>query len=167
MVGDYVRDKDAVTASMIIAEMGAYYFDRGMTLLDAVNELYEKYGYFREVTLNLFMYGVDGVGAMKALMEQLRKEPPTEAGGIRVARVRDYRSGDIVVPGIGAVEKTAIVGSNVLYFDLDDGSALVVRPSGTEPKIKMYVLARDETAAGAEAKRDRIAAFARGLAEAK
>ncbi len=165
MVGDYVRDKDAVTASMLIAEMAAYYFDRGMTLLDALDQMYEKYGFFREKTLNLYMYGVDGLGEMKALMASLRENPPMEVGGLGVARVRDYQTGDVRIPGLGVVEKTAISGSNVLYFDLTDGSALVVRPSGTEPKIKMYVLARDETAEGCEAKRDRIAAFAAGLSK--
>ncbi|MBQ3276184.1 MAG: phospho-sugar mutase [Oscillospiraceae bacterium] len=166
MVGDYVRDKDAVTASMLIAEMAAYYFDRGMTLLDAMDELYEKYGYFREETLNLFMYGVDGLGEMRALMASLRENPPQEVGGVKVERVRDYQSGDIRIPGLGVVGKTAISGSNVLYFDLADGSALVVRPSGTEPKIKMYVLARDATAEGAMDKRRRFADFARGLSKA-
>jgi phosphoglucomutase len=166
MVGDYVRDKDAVTASMLIAEMAAYYFDRGMTLLDAMDELYEKYGYFREETLNLYMYGVDGLGEMRALMASLREDPPQEVGGVKVERVRDYKSGEIRIPGLGVVGKTEIAGSNVLYFDLADGSALVVRPSGTEPKIKMYVLARDATAEGAEDKRTRFADFARGLARA-
>ena len=165
MVGDYVRDKDAVTASMLIAEMAAYYFDRGMTLKDAMDELYAKYGFFREQTINLYMYGVDGLGEMRKLMAALRQEPPTEVGGIAVARIRDYQTGDITIPSLGVVEKTAIVGSNVLYFELTDGSNLVVRPSGTEPKIKMYVLARDETAAGAAEKADRIAAYAKGLAE--
>ena len=165
MMGDYVRDKDAVTASMMIAEMAAWYFDRGMTLADAMDELYAKYGFYHETTLNLYMYGVDGLGEMRALMEKLRRDPPTEVGGIAVARIRDYDSGDIKVPGLGVVEKTAISGSNVLYFDLIDGSALVVRPSGTEPKIKMYVLARDETSAGAADKAEQVAAFARGLSK--
>ena len=165
MMGDYVRDKDAVTASMMIAEMAAWYFDRGMTLADAMDELYTKYGFYHETTLNLYMYGVDGLGEMRALMEKLRRDPPTEVGGIAVARIRDYDSGDIKVPGLGVVEKTAISGSNVLYFDLIDGSALVVRPSGTEPKIKMYVLARDETSAGAADKAEQVAAFARGLSK--
>jgi len=165
MVGDYVRDKDAVTASMLIAEMAAYYFDRGMTLLDAVDELYRKYGYFKEQTINLYMYGVDGLGEMRALMASLRQTPPTELGGVAVARIRDYDTGDITVPGLGVVEKTAISGSNVLYFELADGSALVVRPSGTEPKIKMYVLARDETAEGVRDKAGRIAAYAQSLSQ--
>ena len=167
MVGDYVRDKDAVTASMLIAEMAAWYFSRGMTLLDAMDELYGKYGYFREETVNLYMYGVDGLEQMRALMRALRETPPTVIGGVPVSRVRDYLTGDIRVPDLGVVEKTAIVGSNVLYWELSDGSALVVRPSGTEPKIKLYVLARDETAEGALAKKDRFAAFAKGLAGAK
>ena len=164
MVGDYVRDKDAVTASMLIAEMAAWYFSRGMTLLDAIEELYRKYGYFREETINLFMYGVDGLEKMKELMVALRETPPTSVGGVLVARVRDYLTGDIRVPGLGVVEKTAIAGSNVLYFELEDGSALVVRPSGTEPKIKMYVLARDETAQGCQEKKARFAEYARSLA---
>ena len=165
MVGDYVRDKDAVTASMLIAEMAAYYFDRGMTLADAMDELYRKYGYFCEKTINLYMYGVDGLGEMRALMASLRENPPMEVGGVAVARIRDYDSGDIKIPGLGVVEKTAIVGSNVLYFELIDGSALVVRPSGTEPKIKMYALARDESAEGAADKAERFAEFARGLSK--
>ena len=165
MMGDYVRDKDAVTASMMIAEMAAWYFDRGMTLADAMDELYRKYGFFNEKTINVYMYGVDGLGEMRKLMASLRQDPPTEVGGIAVARIRDYDSGDIKVSGLGVVEKTPISGSNVLYFDLIDGSALVVRPSGTEPKIKMYVLARDETSAGAADKAERVAAFARGLSK--
>jgi phosphoglucomutase len=98
-------------------------------------------------------------------MASLRKDPPSEIGGIAVARIRDYENGDIKVTGLGVVEKTPISGSNVLYFDLIDGSALVVRPSGTEPKIKMYVLARDETAEGAADKAERVAAYARGLSK--
>ena len=96
-------------------------------------------------------------------MASLRQDPPAEVGGVNVARVRDYETGDIRIPGLGVVGKTPISGSNVLYFDLADGSALVVRPSGTEPKIKMYVLARDETAEGAAEKKDRFADYARSL----
>ena len=167
MMGDYVRDKDAVTASMMAAEMAAYYYDRGMTLIDAIDELYKKYGFYSEETLNLFMYGVDGLGEMRALMASLRQTPPAEVGGTPVTRVRDYQTGDVVIPGLGVVEKTPIVGSNVLFFELSDGSALVVRPSGTEPKIKMYVLARGASAEEAKARKDRYAAYARSLAEKK
>ena len=117
--------------------------------------------------MNLYMYGVDGLGEMRALMESLRKTPPKEIGGVPVARVRDYESGDVTIPGLGVVEKTPIVGSNVLYFELADGSALVVRPSGTEPKIKMYVLARGASAEECDEKKKRFADYSRSLAEKK
>ncbi|MBQ2895355.1 MAG: phospho-sugar mutase [Oscillospiraceae bacterium] len=164
MMGDFVRDKDAVTASMMIAEMAAYWHAQGKTLLDAMEALYEKYGYYAEKTVNLFMYGVDGLREMQALMASLRTDPPAQMAGTNVARVRDYQSGDIIIPGVGVVEKTPISGSNVLYFELSDGSDLVVRPSGTEPKVKIYVLARGENAADCNARRDRYAEFAQHMA---
>ncbi len=167
MMGDFVRDKDAVTASMMIAEMAAWWQGRGKTLLDAMDALYERYGHFREETVNLYMYGVDGLREMAALMEALRKAPPAEVAGIPVSRVRDYLSGDIRLPDGSLDGKTAIAGSNVLYFELSDGSNLVVRPSGTEPKIKMYVLARAGSAEEADGKKQRIADFARHLADRK
>ncbi len=146
MVGDYVRDKDAVTASMLVAEMAASYHKKGMTLMDAVNALYEKYGYFGEKTLNLVMPGLDGLQKMQQLMKELRENPPTEIGGQEVIRIRDYSDGSIFVLGLGKIGKTPISGSNVLYFELADGSSFIVRPSGTEPKIKVYLLVRGEDA---------------------
>lgn len=140
MIGDYVRDKDAVTASMLIAEMAAYYFEKGMTLLQALDTLYEKYGYFAERTLNLVMPGIDGLENMQELMTRLRETPPAEISGVKVLRERDYASGRIIVPGLGFVGKTHISGSNVLYFELEDDTSFIVRPSGTEPKIKIYIL---------------------------
>ena len=142
MMGDYVRDKDAVTASMMIAEMAAFYFQQGMTLLDAVDALYEKYGYFSERTLNIYMEGVDGPERMAALMARLRATPPAELAGQPVIRMRDYKDGTIAVPGLGVVEHMELSGSNVLYFELENNVNVVIRPSGTEPKIKIYVLAR-------------------------
>ena len=146
MVGDYVRDKDAVTASMLVAEMAASYHKKGMTLMDAVNALYEKYGYFGEKTLNLVMPGLDGLQKMQQLMKELRENSPTEIGGQEVIRIRDYSDGSIFVLGLGKIGKTPISGSNVLYFELADGSSFIVRPSGTEPKIKVYLLVRGEDA---------------------
>ncbi len=140
MIGDYVRDKDAVTASMLIAEMAAFHFGNGMTLLQALDSLYEKYGYFAEKTLNLVMPGIDGLEDMRRLMSRLRENPPAEISGVKVLRERDYASGKIIVPGLGFVGKTHISGSNVLYFELDDDTSFIVRPSGTEPKIKIYIL---------------------------
>ena len=156
MMGDYVRDKDAVTASMMVAEMAAHYHRKGMTLLDALNALYEKYGWYKEKTLNLVMPGLDGLQKMKALMSSLRENPPTEIGGEEVIRLRDYQDGSIFVAGLGKVDKTPFAGSNVLYFELADGSSFIIRPSGTEPKIKVYLLIRGQSSADCE---ERIAKY--------
>ena len=142
LMGDYVRDKDAVTASMVVAEMAAHYYKKGMTLMDAMNALYEEYGYFKEKTLNLVMPGLDGLQKMKALMDNLRANPPKEIGGQEVLRLRDYKDSSIWVAGLGKVGTTPFGGSNVLYFELADGSNFIVRPSGTEPKVKVYLLVR-------------------------
>ena len=163
MMGDYVRDKDAVTASMMIAEMAAYYFSRGMTLADALEKLYEKYGWFEEKTLNLVMPGLDGLEKMKALMASLRAKPPKEIGGTAILGMRDYQSGKIMLADIGVVGKTHISGSNVLYFELADGTAFIVRPSGTEPKIKVYILAQGESREQCDERVARYAAYAEGL----
>lgn len=144
MMGGYVRDKDAVTASMMIAEMAASYHKKGMTLLQALESLYRKYGYFSEKTLNLVMPGIDGLERMKALMTELRENPPKSIAGCSVLRERDYASGKILVPSLGVVGNTEISGSNVLYFELEDESSFIIRPSGTEPKIKIYILVKGE-----------------------
>ena len=156
MMGDYVRDKDAVTASMMVAEMAAHYHRKGMTLLDALNALYEKYGWYKEKTLNLVMPGLDGLQKMKALMSALRQNPPAEIAGEEVIRLRDYQDGSIFVAGLGKVDKTPFAGSNVLYFELADGSSFIIRPSGTEPKIKVYLLIRGQSSADCE---ERIAKY--------
>ena len=163
MMGDYVRDKDAVTASMMIAEMAAYYCDKGQTLPQALEALYQKYGYFGERTLNLVMPGVDGIEKMQKLMASLREAPPSEIGGVKVLRQRDYGTGKITVPVLGIVDKTEISGSNVLYFELEDESSFIVRPSGTEPKIKIYLLVRGENRAECDAKLDSLNTFAEAL----
>ena len=163
MMGDYVRDKDAVTASMMVAEMAAYYFGRGMTLADAMDSLYEKYGDFSEYTLNLVMPGLDGLEKMKKLMDNLRAKPLAEIDGTPVLRVRDYLDGSISVAELGKVGETAIKGSNVMYFELEDGTSFIIRPSGTEPKIKVYILASGDSRAEADAKVEKYKAFAETL----
>ena len=163
MMGDYVRDKDAVTASMMVAEMAAYYFDKGMNLKQAMQSLYEKYGWYSEKTLNLVMPGLDGLAKMKSLMAELRTNPPKEVGGTEVFRLRDYSDGSVRVPGLGKVGETHIKGSNVLYFELADGSNFIVRPSGTEPKIKIYILVKGENEAECSAKVAKYADFAESL----
>lgn len=163
MMGDYVRDKDAVTACMMITEMAAYYFEKGMTLAQALDALYEKYGYYGERTLNLVMPGLDGLEKMKALMARLREHPCTEIAGVPVLRMRDYQDGSIHVMGLGKVDRTEISGSNVLYFELEDGCSFVVRPSGTEPKIKIYILAVGKDRAECDVRVEKYAAFAETL----
>lgn len=163
MMGDYVRDKDAVTACMMITEMAAYYFEKGMTLAQAMDALYEKYGFYGEKTLNLVMPGLDGLEKMKALMAELRAQPLTEIAGTPVLRMRDYQDGSIHVIGLGKVDHTEISGSNVLYFELEDGCSFIVRPSGTEPKIKIYILATGKDRAACDACVEKYAAFAETL----
>lgn len=165
MMGDYVRDKDAVTASMMIAEMAAYYFSKGMTLADALEGLHEKYGWFMEKTLNLVMPGLDGLEKMKALMASLRAKPPREIGGSAVLGMRDYQNGTVSVAELGVVGKTHISGSNVLYFELEDGTSFIVRPSGTEPKIKVYILTQGADRAECEARVAKYTAFAEELSK--
>ncbi len=138
--GTYARDKDSVVASMLIVEMAAYYKAKGMTLYDALTEMYKKYGYYTENTVNVVMKGLDGAERMKALMNALRENPPAEIGGKRVTAVRDYLSGNITDTATGAVSPTGLPSSNVLYFECEGGNVVVVRPSGTEPKIKLYLL---------------------------
>lgn len=163
MIGDYVRDKDAVTASMLLAEMAAFYYEKGMTLLQAMDSLYEKYGYFSEKTLNLVMPGIDGLEKMQRLMTRLRENPPTQICDVKVLRERDYASGKIIVPGLGAVDKTHIVGSNVLYFELEDDTSLIIRPSGTEPKIKVYILVKGKHKQECYERIEKYAAYAQAL----
>ena len=163
MMGDYVRDKDAVTACVMITEMAAYYFEQGMTLAQALDALYEKYGFYGERTLNLVMPGLDGLEKMRALMAQLRREPLQEIAGTKVVRMRDYQDGSVYVMGLGRMDKTPISGSNVLYFELDDGCAFIVRPSGTEPKIKVYILGVGATRPECDERVQRYAQFAETL----
>ena len=163
MMGDFVRDKDAVTASMMVAEMAAFYHKQGMTLMDAIMALYEKYGWFKEKTLNLVMPGLDGLQKMKDLMAELRANPPKEIGGQEVIRTRDYADGSIYVAELGKVGTTPFFGSNVLYFELADGSSFIVRPSGTEPKIKIYLLVRGDSAEQCAERIEKYDAFAQTL----
>jgi len=150
---------------MLIAEMAAHYRKQGMTLLDAVNALYEKYGYFMECTLNLVMPGLDGLQKMAALMEKMRNDPPTEIAGDEIIRIRDYADGSIWVAGLGKVDKTPFQGSNVLYFELANGSNFIIRPSGTEPKIKIYLLVRGKCRGCCEKLIEKYKEFAEGLSK--
>ena len=151
MLGDYVRDKDAVTASMLLTEMAAWYAAQGMTLFDALEKLYEKYGHYAEKTYNLVMPGLDGLKDMAELMKNLRENPPAEISGVKVVTRKDYTDGSVVDCATGAKSAMELSGSNVLRFELVDGTTILVRPSGTEPKIKVYILTQGADAAACDA----------------
>ncbi len=151
MLGDYVRDKDAVSASVELTEMAAWYASQGMTLYDAIQALYKKYGYFAEKTHNLVMPGLDGLKDMANLMKSLRENPPAEISGVRVAVRKDYADGSVIDCATGEKTTMELSGSNVLRFEMADGTSVIVRPSGTEPKIKVYILTRGADAAACEA----------------
>ncbi len=165
MIGDYVRDKDAVTASLLLTEMTAWYAAQGMTLLDALDALYAKYGYYGEKTLNLVMPGLEGMALMANLMAKLRQTSPAEIAGTTVLRQKDYQDGTERDTASGAVSPMALVGSNVLAYDLADETTIVVRPSGTEPKIKVYVLAKGKDSTDSQEKVAKYAAWAETLKE--
>ena len=139
MMGDYVRDKDAVTACVMITEMAAYYFEQGMTLAQAMDALYEKFGYYRNELQSVVLPGEDGMERMSAILTALRAAPPHTLAGERVTRVRDYLGGLDGLPASDVLElRTAHV-------------KVIVRPSGTEPKLKLYYSAHARTMAGAAA----------------
>ena len=163
MVGDYVRDKDAVTASLLLTEMAAWYAAQGMTLADALDALYEKYGYFAEHTYNLVMPGLDGLRDMANLMKSLRENPPAEISGVKVVTRKDYQDGSVTDTATGAQSCMELSGSNVLRFEMADGTSVIVRPSGTEPKIKVYILAQGKDAADAAANVEKYGKWVDGL----
>lgn len=140
--------QDAVVATMLICEMAAFYRAKNMTLLDALQKLYKTYGYYEDGVENIYMEGLDGLEKMKALMQCLRKTPPKEIGGIRVSRMCDYLSGRAVNLEDGSTDIIGMQPSDVLSFDTAAGDTIVIRPSGTEPKIKIYFLTSGKTAAG-------------------
>ena len=164
MIGHYVRDKDAVTASLLLTEMAAWYHAQGMTLFDALQALYEKYGWYGEKTHNLVMPGLDGLEKMAALMQSLRAQPPVKIGGVTVAQYKDYSDGTVRDAATGAVTPMPLSGSNVLRFELTDGTHIVVRPSGTEPKIKVYILTKGADAAERDANLEKYSAWVKTLA---
>ena len=163
MLGDYVRDKDAVTASLMLTEMATWYAGQGMTLYDALQALFAKYGHYGEKTLNLVMPGLDGLKKMAALMDALRQQPPADIGGTQVVCRKDYQDGSVVDVKTGEKTTMELSGSNVLRFELADGTSVLVRPSGTEPKVKVYVLTQGDSQAQCDERVARYAAWAERL----
>jgi len=140
LAGTYARDKDAVVASMLITEMAAYYKTKNMTLYDAMLEIYKKYGYYGEAVQNIAFAGIDGAEKMKNIMDSMRLNPPNHVGGYQITAFRDYKTSEIKNLKTGEISNTGLPKSDVLYFDLENGSKVIIRPSGTEPKIKIYYL---------------------------
>ena len=158
MAGDYVRNKDAVTAIVLIVEMAAWYSEQGKTLYDALQDCYAKYGFYGEATINLVMPGLDGMTRMAALMKRLHEKPLTEVAGTPVTLQKDYLSGQQTVPG-GKSEPMELKDSDVVAYDLEDGTTFLIRPSGTEPKIKVYVLTSGADQAECQEKVKKYSAF--------
>jgi Phosphomannomutase len=156
--GTYARDKDAVVASMLIAEMACRYKMNGMNLYEAMQELYKKYGFFSEEVISYTIEGFDGPQKMAGIMSGLRSDPPESIGGMKVNRIRDYDNRTVTDVRTGAVSETGLPGSNVLFYELDDGCSAIVRPSGTEPKIKLYVMAKADDRQSVEQRVDSIVA---------
>ncbi len=148
--GTHVRDKDAVNASMLIIEMAAYYKTQGKTLVDVMNGLYEKHGMYLNSLLNFGFEGADGMKKMADMMDNLRNNPPAEIGNIRVMKVSDYLTGKAKYTATGETETIELPTSNVISFSMDNDNNVVVRPSGTEPKIKIYITSHSDSRENAE-----------------
>ena len=138
LIGTYARDKDAIVATMALCEAAAFYKTKGKTLWDAMVDMYDKYGYYKEDIKSVTLKGIEGLEKIQEILEAFRKNPPSEVGGYQVLRARDYQSGIIKNVKTGEETQTGLPASNVLYYDLEDDAWLCVRPSGTEPKVKFY-----------------------------
>ncbi len=149
--GTYARDKDAVVATMLIAEMTLYYREKGITLSEQMENIYKKYGYYIEYVESVVMEGMDGSAKISGIMNNLRADTPKAVAGKKVTAVRDYKTSVRTDIASGNTEKILLPKSDVIYLELEDGNNFVVRPSGTEPKIKLYCLMRGKDKAEAEA----------------
>ena len=138
LIGSYARDKDAISATAALCEAAAYYKAQNMTLWDAMIAMYEKYGYYKDAVKSIGLSGIEGRAKIQAIMENLRANTPAEVGGYKVLSARDYKLDTIKDMATGEVKPTGLPSSNVLYYDMEDGVWMCVRPSGTEPKIKFY-----------------------------
>ena len=159
LVQPFVRDKDAIQAVLLLTEVAAHFKSEGKTLYDGLQALYEKYGYFLEKTISVTVQGLEGPAKIKALLDGLRKEVPSNFGGIKVALAQDFAVNQ-QVDSQGVVSEIGLPTSNVLKYILEDGSWIAVRPSGTEPKIKFYMGVKATTQEEAE---EKLAKFQKDL----
>lgn len=166
MAGTYVRDKDAISASMLICEMAQMYKSEGLDLVDAMEQLYQKYGYYLNQTINVSYPGSTGADKMREIMEGLRTNPPQALGGLPVLSILDYGSSTEMTkingnPG----DNQTLPCANVILFDMGEGMRVIIRPSGTEPKIKAYVFSKADTREQAKHLLDNLVRAARELLE--
>ncbi len=165
LIGTHARDKDAIVATMALCEAAAYYKTKNMTLWDAMIAMYEKYGYYKDVVTSITMKGIEGLDKIQNIMNELRKNPPTQMAGYEVLSARDYKADTIRNLKTGEVTPTGLPASNVLYYDMTGNAWLCVRPSGTEPKIKFYFGIVGKSLEDADAKAKEMAEAVSGLVE--
>ena len=152
LVGTHARDKDAITAVMMLCEAAAYYKKHGLTLWDQMIKIYEKYGFYKEGISTITLKGADGAQKIQELMNRIRNNPPKKLGNYKVLNFRDYKTGKIIEYKTGKESETGLPTSNVLYYDLEDNGWCCVRPSGTEPKVKFYMGVKGKSMEDAEKK---------------
>lgn len=156
LIGTHARDKDAIVATMALCEAAAYYKTQGKTLWDAMVDMYDKYGYYKDDIQSITLKGIEGLQKIQEILETLRKNPPTEVGGYKVLKARDYQADTIKDIATGEVTTAGLPKSNVLYYDLTDDAWLCVRPSGTEPKVKFYYGIKGTSLADADEKSSKL-----------
>ena len=156
LIGTHARDKDAIVATMALCEAAAYYKTQGKTLWDVMVDMYDKYGYYKDDIQSITLKGIEGLQKIQEILETLRKNPPTEVGGYKVLKARDYQADTIKDIATGEVTATGLPKSNVLYYDLTDDAWLCVRPSGTEPKVKFYYGIKGTSLADADEKSSKL-----------
>lgn len=163
LAGTYARDKDGIVASMLIAEMACYYHMNKMNLYDALCNLYEKYGYFDEQCVSISISGIHGVETIKSITKHLRNNPPEKLADFLVVKIRDYLTGKVKNVETTAEEDTGLPISDVLFYELEDGSSVIVRPSGTEPKLKMYIMVKAESPEDLLKKKEDLVRYSKSL----
>lgn len=166
LIGTHARDKDAIVATMALCEVAAYYKTQGKTLWDAMIDMYEKYGYYKDDVKSITLKGIEGLAKIQEIMETLRRESPAEIGGYKVMSARDYKADTIRNMETGEVTPTGLPNSNVLYYDLEGGAWVCVRPSGTEPKVKFYYGIKGTSLTDADEKSEQLGKAVLSMVEA-
>lgn len=156
LIGTYARDKDAIIATMALCEAAAFYKTKGMNLWDAMIELYDRYGYYKDDIQSITLKGIEGLAKIQEILDTLRKNPPAEIGGYKVVAARDYKEDTIKNMETGEVTGTGLPSSDVLYYDLTDDAWVCVRPSGTEPKVKFYYGVKGDSLQDADDKSEKM-----------